>query len=221
LIKDKGLGTPIATQIFIGTNGLYKVFPIIASTLDKLQLKILDASLHTTIRDGLNKQVKETAFDIFYVVNQDDKPFGENIKIVSQIKNALNEAFHDPEQTVLYPSRRIPQDLKQFSTMTNVVISTDLSRLSTTLEVITPDRPGLLLCLGQIFMEFKLQLISAKISTLGERVEDVFHVVDANYKPLSDPFACSQLVQAICDELDARVMKEIEGAPLQKMSLWN
>jgi len=221
LIKDKGLGTPIATQIFIGTNGLYKVFPIIASTLDKLQLKILDASLHTTIRGSLNKQVKETTFDIFYVVNKDDKPFGENIKIVSQIKNALNEAFRNPEQAVLYPSRRIPQDLKQFSTMTNVVISTDLSRLSTTLEVITPDRPGLLLCLGQIFTKFKLQLISAKISTLGERVEDVFHVVDENYKPLSDLFACSQLVQAICDELDARVKKEIEGAPLQKMSLWN
>jgi len=221
LIKDKGLGAPIATQIFIGTNGLYKVFPIIASTLDKLQLKILDASLHTTISSSLNKQIKETTFDIFYVVNQDDKPFGENIKIVSQIKNTLNEAFRNPEQTILYSSRRIPQDLKQFSTTTNVVISTDLPRLSTTLEVITPDRPGLLLCLGQIFMEFKLQLISAKISTLGERVEDVFHVVDANYKPLSDHFVCSQLAQAICDELDARVMKEIEGAPLQKMSLWN
>jgi [protein-PII] uridylyltransferase len=221
LIKDKGLGTPVATQIFIGTNGLYKVFPVIASTLDKLQLRILDASLHTTLGGSLNKQVKEIAFDIFYVVNQDDKPFGQNIKIVSQIKNALNEAFLNPEQTILYPSRRISQGLKQFSTTTHVVISTDLSRLSTTLEVITPDRPGLLLCLGQIFMEFKLQLISAKISTLGERVEDVFHLVDANYKPLSDLFACSQLVQAICDELDARVMKEIEGAPLQKMSLWN
>jgi len=55
LIKDKGLGAPIATQIFIGTNGLYKVFPIIASTLDKLQLKILDASLHTTTSSSLNK----------------------------------------------------------------------------------------------------------------------------------------------------------------------
>jgi [protein-PII] uridylyltransferase len=93
--------------------------------------------------------------------------------------------------------------------------------MSTAIEVIAPDRPGLLSCLGQIFTKFKLQLISAKISTLGERVEDVFHVVDANYNPLSDLFSCSQLVQAICDELDARVMKETEGIPLQKMSLWN
>lgn len=221
LIKDKGIEKPIATQIFIGTNGLYKVFPIIASTLDKLQLRILDASLHTTIRGTVNKQIEETAFDIFYVVNQNGRPFGEEIKIVSQIKTVLNQAFHDPKQSILDVHRRIPQDLKQFSTMTNVLISTDLSKVSTTLEVITPDRPGLLLCLGKIFMKFKLQLISAKISTLGERVEDVFHVVDANYKPLSDPLICSQLEQAICDELDARVMKETEGAPLQKMSLWN
>lgn len=221
MIKDKGIEKPIATQIFIGTNGLYKVFPIIASTLDKLQLRILDASLHTTIRGTVNKQIKETAFDIFYVVNQNGKPFGEEIKIVSQIKTVLNEAFRNPKQSILDVHRRIPQDLKQFSTMTNVLISTDLSKVCTTLEVITPDRPGLLLCLGKIFMKFKLQLISAKISTLGERVEDVFHVVDANYKPLSDPLICSQLEQAICDELDARVMKETEGAPLQKMSLWN
>jgi [protein-PII] uridylyltransferase len=64
-------------------------------------------------------------------------------------------------------------------------------------------------------------LISAKISTLGERVEDVFHIVDDHYKPLRDPTLCLQLERAICDELDARVMDQIEGAPLEKMSLWN
>lgn len=116
MIKDKGLGAPIATQIFIGTNGLYKVFPIIASTLDKLQLKILDASLHTTTSSSLNKQIKETTFDIFYVVNQDDKPFGENIKIVSQIKNTLNEAFVTLSKLFfihLEGSRKISNNLAQ------------------------------------------------------------------------------------------------------------
>jgi [protein-PII] uridylyltransferase len=221
LIKDKGLGVPIATQIFIGTNGLYKIFPIIAATLDKLQLRILDASLHTTLCGNLNTQIEETTFDIFYVVNKDGNPFGKEIKLISQIKTALNEAFHNPKQPILDVQRRIPQSLKQFNIMTTVVICTDLSKMSTAIEVIAPDRPGLLSCLGQIFTKFKLQLISAKISTLGERVEDVFHVVDANYNPLSDLFSCSQLVQAICDELDARVMKETEGIPLQKMSLWN
>jgi [protein-PII] uridylyltransferase len=221
LIKDKGLGTPIATQIFVGTRGFYKVFPIIAATLDKLQLRILDASLHTTLRNTKNKKIKEAAFDIFYVVNNDAEPFGKNLKIVTQIEVALKKAFRDPKQSNFGVNRRVPQNLKQFSTTTKVNISSDINGASTILEVITPDRPGLLLYIGQIFTKFQIQLISAKISTLGERVEDVFHIVDDHYKPLRDPTLCLQLERAICDELDARVMDQIEGAPLEKMSLWN
>jgi len=74
--------------------------------------------------------------------------------------------------------------------------------------------------LGQIFMKFNLRLLSAKISTLGERVEDIFHLVDMGYQPLSDPLLCAQIKETVCYELDARVMEQIEGAPLQKMNLW-
>ena len=69
-------------------------------------------------------------------------------------------------------------------------------------------------------MRFELRLLSAKISTLGERVEDVFHLVDIDYQPLSDPALCVQLRDAICNELDIRNKEDTEGAPLQKMKLW-
>jgi len=69
-------------------------------------------------------------------------------------------------------------------------------------------------------MRFGLRLLSAKISTLGERVEDVFHLVDMDYQPLSDANFCKQLRDAICNELDTRNKEDIEGETLQKMKLW-
>lgn len=224
LIKNKGLEIPTATQIFIGTNGLYNVFPVIAATLDKLRLRILDASLHTSLNTNLdaslNENIKENTFDIFYVLNEKGEPFGNQHKIIGQVESALHKAFQNTNQSILDVKRRIPAELKQFNSMTITNISNNIDKMHTILEVVTPDRPGLLLRLGRIFMKLELRLISAKISTLGERVEDVFHLVDLNYSPLSDPILCKKIGDTICDELDARVMNQGEGAPLQKMSLW-
>ena len=69
-------------------------------------------------------------------------------------------------------------------------ISNDIEKSATILEVITPDRPGLLAHLGRIFVRFKLRLLSAKIATLGERVEDVFYLVNMDYSPLSNAEFC-------------------------------
>ena len=70
--------------------------------------------------------------------------------------------------------RRTPRELKQFATPTRTRISNEDPTGYTVLEVISPDRHGLLATLGRIFMDFKIQIQNAKISTLGERVEDVF-----------------------------------------------
>ena len=69
-------------------------------------------------------------------------------------------------------------------------------------------RPGLLARLGQIFIEFDLSLQNAKIATLGERVEDVFFITNAQHQPLTDPALCAQLQQAIVTQLE-----QANGAP--------
>jgi [protein-PII] uridylyltransferase len=82
-----------------------------------------------------------------------------------------------------------------------VTIHNDAQRPVTVLELIAPDRPGLLARIGRIFLEFDLSLQNAKIATLGERVEDVFFVTDANNQPLSDPEFCTRLQEAIVAQL--------------------
>ena len=70
------------------------------------------------------------------------------------------------------------------------------------LEVSSPDRPGLLARIGKVFVRFGIELQAAKIQTLGERVEDVFFITDANQQPITDAGLRTALEQAICDELD-------------------
>ncbi len=70
------------------------------------------------------------------------------------------------------------------------------------LEVVTPDRPGLLARIGRILLDHHMRLVSAKIATLGERVEDIFFVTDERGNPLEDPQACEAVREALCQQLD-------------------
>ena len=65
------------------------------------------------------------------------------------------------------------------------------------------DRPGLLARMGRIFLDFDISVQNAKIVTLGERVDDVFVITDANNQALSDPQLCERLQQTIIDTLSS------------------
>ncbi|WP_461516462.1 [protein-PII] uridylyltransferase [Porticoccus sp.] len=212
LIQNAGVEIPIATQIFIHTKGIDNVFPTTAATLDHLQMNIMDARLH--------RDTEGHTFDTFYVLDENNQPFGHNTEMLAKIQRTLSDALKNPSPDMFKVQRRTPRHLKQFTLRTIARISNDIEKSATILEVITPDRPGLLAHLGRIFMRFELRLLSAKIATLGERVEDVFYLVDMNYRPLSDAAFCEELRDTICKELDARNKEDVEGAPLQRMKLW-
>ena len=82
-----------------------------------------------------------------------------------------------------------------------VTIHNDAQRPFTVVEVVAPDRPGLLARIGKVFMDFGLSLLNAKIITLGERIEDVFFIAGADGLPLSDPQLCQQLQEALTTQL--------------------
>ncbi len=211
-IEDAGMETASATRIFIYTQGQGNVFPVTAAALDQLNLNIQDARLNTSSNGH--------TFDMFYVLNEQGQPLGNDEHRVRDIVKTLTAAIKEPSSTIFNVQRRTPLVLKQFNLKTRTYLHNDTGSNLTTLEVITPDRPGLLAHLGRIFLRFGIRLHQARIATLGERVEDVFYITDLDYQPLSDPTFCQQLQNAICMELDERNQESSTSIPGKEPVPW-
>ena len=196
LLKNIGIEVQIATQIFVYSKDIHNILAVIAATLEKLELNIQDARLHTNGNGD--------AFDVFYVLTSDGQPVSNEILVRERIVESLSHAISNPKTVSITPSRRTPRRLKSFKRKTKAIFSSNLENNTTVLEVLTPDRPGLLALLASIFFRFNLRLLTAKISTLGEQVEDIFYLTNSNYQPINDQNMCQELSKTICEELDSR-----------------
>ena len=203
-IRDVGVEIPVATQIFLHTKSTKNLFGMIAAVLDRLGLSIQDARLQTTSDNR--------TFDVFYVLDDKDLPVGNNKKLCKNIIDNLTAAIKSPEKINLNVSRRTSRQLKNFTMKTKVTLRNDSETDTSVLQVITPDRPGLLAHIANIFSRFDLVLYNAKISTLGERVEDTFYLMTQNNQPIDDEALGEKIKQTIRNELDSRI-KESEQEP--------
>ncbi|AOE87120.1 [protein-PII] uridylyltransferase [Pseudomonas sp. TCU-HL1] len=182
-----------ATQIFIYAPDQHDFFAVTVAAMSQLNLNIHDARIITS--------TSQFTLDTYIVLDADGGRIGENPARIREIREGLIDALKNPDEYPAIIQRRVPRQLKHFAFPPQVTISNDAQRPVTILELIAPDRPGLLARIGRIFLEFDLSLQNAKIATLGERVEDVFFVTDANNQPLSDPELCQRLQEAIVSQL--------------------
>ena len=83
-----------------------------------------------------------------------------------------------------------------FSTEIQVNVSQDHDNCRTVLELVTGDRPGLLLQISKIFELHNVSLHNAKITTLGEKAEDIFFITTSENLPL-DAQLCDELISTI------------------------
>ena len=210
LLRDVGVEISVATQIFVHTSTGKNLFPVIAAILDKLRLNIVDARLQTTSDDR--------AFDVFYVLDENDRPIGSNKKLSGDVIKALTEGILNPASVDFDIKRRTSRQLKSFTMKTRVSLRNDKETNTSILQVITPDRPGLLAQIASIFSRFELELYNAKISTLGERVEDTFYIRDKDNQTLSDDIG-NAIKESICSELDLRNQQANQEPDFQSLNI--
>ena len=196
VITDIGEDKPIATEIFVYARDQDKIFAKIANVLDQHRLSIQDARLETTTNNF--------AFDTFHVLNHNNKPIGEDHEFCASLSRDLSSHIMQPFESFQPVSRKVSRTLRQFKFKTSVEITTDETRNMSRLELVTPDRGGLLAHLSQIFIKNKINLENAKIATLGERVEDTFYVTDLETRQPVGSTVANLLAHEICQELDNR-----------------
>lgn len=185
-----------ATQIFIYMKDQPHLFAAMTAALDQLHLNIQDARIITS--DNNN------ALDTYIVLDENGETIQEAARI-EKIKKTLEEALANASDFPKLIQRRTSRQLKQFDFKPSVFMSNDPYTMRSQLEVIAPDRPGLLARMGRIFMEYELQLETAKILTEGERVDDIFYLTDKNGNPISDPQLCERLRASIIEALTEQV----------------
>lgn len=181
------------TQIFIYAPDQHDFFAVTVAAMAQLNLNIMDARIITSS--------SQFTLDTYIVLEADGSSIGNNPERIEQIRRGLVEVLRSPEDYHAVIQRRVPRQLKHFAFPPQVTIHNDTQRPLTIVEIVAPDRPGLLARVGRLFQDFGLSVQNAKIATLGERVEDVFFVTDARNQPLSDWELCTRLQQALVEQL--------------------
>ncbi|NDA43451.1 MAG: HD domain-containing protein [Gammaproteobacteria bacterium] len=164
------------------------------AVLDQLGFNIVDARI-TPTGDG-------NSIDLYHVLEEDGTPIADAERH-EEIELALRRSLAAPRDSAMGVSRRAPRQVRLFNTRTQIVVTTDERNHRSVLEIIAADRPGLLCDIGKVMMDERIDLLGAKIMTVGERAEDVFYVSDSQQGPLADERA-QRLVTRLTDALDQR-----------------
>ncbi len=165
--------------------------------MEQLYLSIVDARIYSS-NSGYT-------LDTFLVQDANGGPILLSDEFTSRIQNTLIEQLSIDDNFQSVVQRRTPRQLKFFSIPTHASITHDIEKGYTILEVISADRPGLLATIGDIFIEYGIELINAKVSTLGERVEDIFFITNKDMQPINDSALCEKIQEDICQRLDAQI----------------
>jgi [protein-PII] uridylyltransferase len=186
------------TQIFIYAPDRPHLFADIAATLDLMNLDIQDARIMTS-------SASDFSLDTFIVLEQDGTSIGDNSERLFEIQHKLLLEIQNPHDSPL-PNRRISRQLKHFQMPAEIIVSNDMDKQRTVVEIVASDRPGLLADIGRCFRDQKLTLLNARISTLGDHIEDVFFVVDENNLPLMN----SDVVEKLQRQLKETISEAME-----------
>lgn len=182
-----------ASQVFVYAPSRSDLFAATAAALDQLNLSIHEARIMTS---GSN-----FAIESYIVLEADGDRIGNNPERIQAIRQGLLNSLRHPDCYRELIQRRVPRRLKHFAFSPQISIHNEAHRAHTVVEIMAPDRPGLLARVGQVFVEFGLSVVSAKIITQGERIEDVFFITDSQGRQLADPQLCTSLQEALITQL--------------------
>ncbi len=153
------------------------LFSILTAGFDRLNLSIVDARIHT-LRNGF-------ALDTFVVLDHAGQPVSDS-RALAHLQEAMRAQLLDPKPGRDLRSAPVMRALKHFPIETRVHFAPSTKGNQTIMEVVAQDRPGLLYQVSLALAHCHANLVAAKVSTYGERAEDVFFINTKQGQPLTD-----------------------------------
>jgi [protein-PII] uridylyltransferase len=153
-------------QVMVYTPDQTDLFARICGYFDQAGFNILDAKVHTA-SNGY-------ALDTFQVVtSQLEEHYRE---LINMVESGLTETIEQAKPLPAVGKGRVSRRVKSFPIAPRVSLQPDERAQKWLLSISASDRVGLLYSVARVLAKHKVNLLLAKISTLGERVEDTFLV---------------------------------------------
>jgi [protein-PII] uridylyltransferase len=153
-------------QVAVYTRDQPDLFARICSYFDRKNFSILDAKIHTTGHGY--------ALDTFLVTEQN---FAKSYRdIISLIEHEIGELLTHQDPLPAPTRGRLSRLSRTFPLTPTVDLRPDEKGQYYLLSIAANDRTGLLYSIASVLARHRINLHTAKVMTLGERVEDVFLV---------------------------------------------
>lgn len=151
-------------QVLVYAHDQADLFARICGYFDQADFSILDAKIHTT-RNG-------KALDTFQVVTSHLDCHDR--ELIGMVESELSR-FIDERAPLPTPRRgRTSRRVKSFPVNPRIELRPDEKAQRWLLSVSASDRAGLLYSIARVLAKYNIHLQLAKVTTLGERVEDTF-----------------------------------------------
>ena len=163
-------------EIFIKVDNSEGLFLKLTKTLEKSGLEIIDANIFTSTDDKLAANTFITKF-----LHHDRALNQSELKELSIriIKNFNN--YDDFSDSIKNAKKKI-----KFQNKLNITNTHNTSKGRNLITIETSDRPGLLSDIARVFYDNNLSIFSARINTLGDKVEDTFELENFNKTLISN-----------------------------------
>ncbi|MDN2662890.1 [protein-PII] uridylyltransferase [Psychromonas sp. 14N.309.X.WAT.B.A12] len=152
------------SEIFVYSKDIRTLFSSVVTEIDNKKLSVQDAKILSS-RDNYS-------LSTFTVLEED----GEHIDVdkIQRVKEAIIDTLLKPHivNSNIIRLERVKRPFKFEPQITFL----PTRRKRTQIEVVAFDAPGILANIGTVFVEHGLMLDTAKITTIGERAEDLFIV---------------------------------------------
>jgi [protein-PII] uridylyltransferase len=143
--------------------------------------------------------------DTYTVLETNGKPVGETPARITEIETVLRDYLLSSSTAIAPAKYRRTRKERYFNNPIETTLGNPAGKTYSTLEVNCPDQPGVLATLGKVFADKNIKLIDARITTLGERVEDLFFIKGEDGGAITDAAFANRLQDDIKSALERRL----------------